>query len=267
MSLLSKYGNLDWLTEIKRGNVDGHRLIHKFGKNDAIGTTPTAVAIGGVYATPTANVDLEIVSDDGNDAAAGSGARKVMVQGLVLSGGVFVAQAEEATMNGTTAVALTKQFIRVFRAWISESGTYAGLAAVSSPGTITVRVASAGATWLQIGEMVAGNSVGQSQTAFYTTPTATKSILYSPLFTLENSKAITVWMFQRPNADDVTTPFTGARRVVHEWKALKNTIGNHPTELMPVAVFSGAVDIGFLAAVDTGTAAVSAEFWLVEIDN
>lgn len=267
MTLLAKYGNLDWLTEIKRGNVDGHRLVHKFGKNDAIATTPTAVAVGGVYPMPVANASLELVSDDVNDTAAGSGARKVIVQGLALTGGVFVAQEETVTTNGTTAVALANSFIRVFRAWISESGTYAALGAASSPGTITIRATGGGATWLQIAEYVTGSSAGQSQTAFYTTPSATTSVLYAPLFTIENNKAVTAWLFNRPNADDVATPFTGAWRMVQEWRAQQDIPGNMFTSMMPIAAFSGAVDIGFLAAVGVGTAAVSAEFWLVEIDT
>jgi hypothetical protein len=90
-------------------------------------------------------------------------------------------------------------------------------------------------------------------------------VLYAPIFTIEATKNVDVFMFSRPNADDVTPPFTGARRVIQEWLGLQIPDG---TQFMaPVAAFSGAVDIGFMAQVDLNTARVSAEFWLLEIDN
>jgi len=255
----------DFLTEVKRGNVPGYRLIHKFGKNGAVGTSPVPIATGGVYPTPTANVALEIVSDDGDDDVAGDGARKVMIQGLTLDGGAFVAQEEEVEMDGTTPVDLANEYIRVFRMWISETGTYATPTSVSSPGTITLQVDGAGATWCQIDEFTAGNSAGQTQTALYTTPSATTSVLYSPVYTVDSTKVANVYFFHRPNADDVSSPYTGARRLVHEWLGLSS--GNHPTDLMPVAYFDGATDMGFMAEVSQTTGAISAEFWLLEIDD
>lgn len=262
---MSFYGNTDFLTQVKLGNVPGHSLIHKFGKNDAVGTSPVPIAIGGVYPTPSANVALEILSDDANDDVAGTGARKVTIQGLTLSGGLFVSQEEEVEMDGTTAVDLANSYIRVFRMWISESGTYATPTTVSSPGTITLRVDGAGATWCQIAEFTAGNSAGQSQTALYTTPSNTTSILYSPIFTIDALKTVNMYFFHRPNADDVTTPFTGARRMVHEWLGLAS--GNYPTDMMPISKFTGATDVGFMGEVSATTGSISAEFWLLQIDD
>lgn len=264
MSLL--HLSKEFLTEVKLGNVPGHKLVHKFGKNSSVGTSPVPIATGGVYQTPTANQALEIISDDANDTAAGTGARKVTVQGLTLDGGLFVSEEEEITMNGTTAVNLANSYIRIFRAWISESGTYASMTAVSSPGTLTIRdQGGAGVNWLIIDEFASGNSAGQSQTAMYTTPSNTTSILYSPQFTIDSNKTVSMYFFNRPNADDVTTPYTGARRLIHEWLGMD--AGNPPTDMLPVAAFDGATDMGFLGEVSATTGAISAEFWLLEIED
>lgn len=254
----------DFLTEVKLGNIPGHRLIHKFGHNTNTGATPSPVSTGGVYQTPTSNTSLELLSDDANDTSAGSGARKIIVQGLVLTGGEFVTQEEEIITNGTTPVALANDYIRLFRAWLSESGTYASPTAVSGHGTITIRGAGAGVTWLQIDEFVSGNSAGQSQTALYTTPTNTKSVLFAPTFSVDSTKVAKIILFHRPNADTVTAPFS-ARRLIHEWYGINIPDGTN--FIVPVATFEGATDIGFMASVSVGTGDVGAEFWLLEIDT
>ncbi len=265
-NLLAKYGNLDWLTQVKLGNIAGHRLIHKFGKNTLVGTSPVPIAVGGVYQTPLANTSLELLSDDAADTADGLGAQEITVQGLVLIDGAFVSQQEIIETGGLSVVPLTKQFIRGFRAWISRTGTYATMTAVSSPGTITIREAGGGSTWLQIAEFVSGNSDGQSQTALYTTPSATKSILYLPYYTIESGRSVSMYFFKRPHADDVVAPFSGARRMSVEALGLTDA-GGIPPVMIPVEKFEGAVDMGFLAKDKTGTAKITAGFWLLEIDT
>lgn len=262
---MSRQFTRDFFTEVKLGNIPGHRLIHKFGRNDAIGTSPTAVAVGGLYQTLMANTSVEIVSTSGSDAVAGGGATKVFVSGLTISGGVFVSQEETVTLTGTTPAALANQYVRIFRAYICESEGYAGLTTVSGVGTITIQTAGAGAVWLQIGLFAAGNSAGQSQVAFYTTPSATKGILFSPHFTIDSTKVGNIAMFLRPNADDVITPYTGARRMIHQWDGVAEPAG--VGFFKPYSYFSGATDFGVFASVSVGTGAVSAEFWILEIDT
>lgn len=255
----------EFFTEVKLGNISGYRLIHKFGRNDAIGTSPTAVAVGGVYATPTANTALEILSSSASDAVGGGGATKVCIEGLVITGGLFVAQSETIILTGTTPVALVNNYVRIFRAYICETESYASLSAISGVGTITIRVSGAGATWLQIAQYASGNSAGQSQTAFYTTPSATSGIIYSPQFTVDSLKVTNIAMFKRENADDVTTPYTGARRMIHQWDGVDKSI--EAGFMVPYATFEGATDIGMLASVSATTGTVSAEFWVLEIDD
>ena len=126
----------------------GHfgKSIYKFGFNSAISTTEETVwDEGGVHAYPTAAAD----------AAAGTGARKVTIEGLDSD---YKVQTVEITLNGTTAVASTETFIRVYRAFVSEAGsggTNTGAISISTSSTVRAEI-----------------SAGQGQTlmAVYTVP-------------------------------------------------------------------------------------------------
>ena len=126
-----------FLLEVNKGNVPRHELIHKFGANDAVGTTYEPITGSGLYQTPTGLVSLEVVSSSANDAAAGTGARTVTIYGINDTNGSWTEDTETVTMNGTTAVALTKQWRRVYRVRVTTSGTYGSATASSHNSTIT----------------------------------------------------------------------------------------------------------------------------------
>lgn len=75
------------------------------GENPALTTTLETVRYqSDVYAFLYANTLLSVASSSANDAAAGTGARKVRVTGVNAAGTVI---SEEVTLNGTTAVQMT----------------------------------------------------------------------------------------------------------------------------------------------------------------
>lgn len=75
------------------------------------GSTPeTLWPVGGVITFPTTAGVTQVVSDSAADAAAGTGARTVLVTGLDSN---YMIQTETVTLNGITAVTLTRQFLRV----------------------------------------------------------------------------------------------------------------------------------------------------------
>lgn len=134
--------------------------VHKFGLNLDIDTTtdPEDVwTVGGKYSFPSAAAATTIVSDDTNDDGAplGTGARTVEVQGLDSD---WLLTTETVTMDGTSAVTLTTQFLRVFRAKVLTVGS-GGVNA----GTIQVKHGST-----VLAEISAGS--GQTLMAIYTVP-------------------------------------------------------------------------------------------------
>ncbi len=132
--------------------------VHKFGTNQDVdtGSDPEDVWVpGGLYVFPTVAAATTIVSAGADDAAAGTGARTVVVQGL---DGSWMKQSETVTLNGTSAVTLTNTYLRVFRAWVATAGsgeTNAGALTIAVDGTTVAVVPALG---------------GQTQQAVYTIP-------------------------------------------------------------------------------------------------
>lgn len=103
------------------------------------------ISLGGDATFPAAAAATTVKSGDANDTAAGTGARTVRVYGL---NSALAPIQEDATLNGTTAVDLTNQFLRVNKMEILTAGsglTNAGLiSALHSATTIHTIVAGIG---------------------------------------------------------------------------------------------------------------------------
>lgn len=136
----------------------GWSVIHKFGRlsDVGIGSTPEDIWDGdGLYPFPSATAVTTVVSDSTDDDDGGIGVNTIFVEGLDSD---YNSLTEQATMNGTTTVTLTNQFLRVFRVSTILVGS-----SESNIGTIQVKH---GATVLaQIGP-----SLGQTLMAIYTIP-------------------------------------------------------------------------------------------------
>ena len=246
----------DFFTEVSEGNITGYSLVHKFGASASIGTTLLPVALANTYQTPTTATSLEFVSDSANDTANGTGARQITVIGI---GADWTEVSQTVTTNGITAVALTTPLLRLYRWYVSQSGAYATQATSSHVGKLTIRVAGGGTTWSQI--PVTPFPMGQSQIGSYTVPLGKTAYLLSLDVYVSSSKAVDVLVFQRPNANDITAPYTGAIRLVSQWAQVT---GHLPVKYRsPRGPFVGPCDIGFMAKTSTGTGSATVEFELI----
>jgi hypothetical protein len=249
----------EFYLNVARGHVAGHSIVHKFGAG-TIGTTLIPISLGvGDYKTPIAPVALELLSSDALDTSAGTGAQEITIVGL---GADWKETSATYATNGVTPVPCGS-WTRVYRVFVSASGTYATSTAGSHAGTITVRVAGAGDSWVSL--PILPSPVGQSQIGAYTVPAGKTAYLLTKTIVVDAVKAADVYFFQRDNADDVATPFTGAMRLVEREIGVTGTIS--VVFSTPKGPFIGPCDIGFLAVVGTGSADVSVEFELVLIDN
>lgn len=128
-------------------NCTGGGWVNKFGRNPDVDSGQThdiwdygGDGLGETYPWPAAAAATTVVSTSADDAAAGTGARTVQVQGLDSS---YNEAKEVATLDGTTPVALTTQFIRVFRCKVMTAGsgaTNAGSVDVKHDTTIIARI-------------------------------------------------------------------------------------------------------------------------------
>lgn len=200
-------GPKDTHLEAAANNLPGQAVMVKFGYNPDIDIASTPEDIwgsGGVATWQTTAQTLSTVSASANDASGGSGAITVKFFGL---DGNFNEIEEEITLNGVGAVLTTNTFLRVFRAYVTSVGTYHG----ANDGILTTTYSSTGNAAISI---LAGK--GQSETTLYTIPAGKVGFLhsYGIHYDSTGTPVVDMTLWQCPNADDVATPFSGAKRVV-----------------------------------------------------
>lgn len=247
---------LDFLAEVAKGRVPGYSLVQKFGAG-LLTTTLKPIAQSGIYKTPSSATALEYVGA-ATDTALGAGAREITLQGLDEDW-------EEVTQviatNGTTAVPIPIPLTRLYRWYVSKSGTYATMSTGSHVGIQTIREAGAGATWSTI--PITPFPIGQSQIGVYTVPKGKVAYLLSKHIFTDTSKTADIYFFQRTNADISTAPFSPMRLVERE----VGVQGGYALEFMaPKGPFIGPCDIGFMGKVSLTSADCSVEFELLIID-
>jgi len=226
--------------EVAKGNVPKHSIVHKFGSG-AVTTSILPVTFTNNYPTPTAAVALEVVSSNAADAQNGVGARTITFVGLDANWAEVTQVVSTHATDGTIAVSIPTSLIRMYRWYVSESG----------------------ATWSQI--PITPFAIGQSTIGVYTIPLGFTAYLLSKNVNVNSNKAADLYMFRRPLANDVTTPYTGTLRVI---QMELGVIGGLNFDVhVPKLIGAGPCDIGFMAAVASGTGDVSVEFELLLIED
>lgn len=203
----------DYGTELADGNLPGRSIVHKFGAlvDVSSATVYQPVAFGEVYQTlqPAAATALRVKAGNGNDTAAGSGAREVTLQGLDETGAEVTVT---VATNGTSAsTATTETFIRLYRAWVSSSGTYGTEAAGSHAAAIVIENGAGGTDWLTIN--ATNYPRGQSQIACYAVPLGKQAFINSFALTTDGNKPVDFIMLQRRDILDASAPFKAMRTV------------------------------------------------------
>lgn len=252
-------GSSEYYLDVAKGLIPGHSLVHKFG-HASVGTTIQAITETGMYMTPTTAQALEFVSSSANDAVGGTGATKITYTGIDSNWDQVTG---EISTNGTTPVALPDSLFRLYRWYVSESGTYAGVGTVSYAGNLTIRAAGGGTAWSTIS--AAASYPAQSTIGVYTIPRNKKGYLLAKRIFADTNKSVNVYMQSRTNADDVTTPYSGTRRLIEEEIGVSGDIiiGYDA----PKGPYQGPCDIGFVGNVSVGTADVAVEFDLLLVDD
>lgn len=250
---MTSLDKIEFASRLTAAEHQGWSVIHKFGRYDSVPTTFTPISGSGFYRVPTSATALEFVSASANDSSAGSGAQEITVIGLDANWDEVTQTLET---NGTTPVALTTDLIRLYRWYVSRSGTYATQSSGSHAGDLTIRESGAGPTWFLIS--AAGFPRGQSQIAAYTVPNGKRAFVSSFIVGVDSNKTASIIFFKRENADDVTTPYSGAMRAQVELDGVTGNFAIMP--MTPFGPFPAKTDIGFMGAASTGTAAISVDF-------
>lgn len=110
--------------QVARNQIGWHTGRFRFGWANAVGTTPTtittAVTAGNAYVYPSSATVMQVSSGSANDAAAGTGARTILVSGLDAN---YNQISETVTLNGQTQVATTNSFLRITYTEILSTGS------------------------------------------------------------------------------------------------------------------------------------------------
>ena len=245
----------DITLRLATGTVEGFEAVHKFGGGD-LSTTFKPVTRSGFYRTPTSAIQLEFVSDSVNDTYLGAGARQITIQGLNASWDriQFV-----INTSGTTPVTLPYNMTRVFRWWVSSSGTYATQSQSSHLGELTIREVGGGDIWSII--PVAPYPLGQSEIGAYSIPRGyTGYILRKSIYT-DTTKTADFYFYAREHADDVTAPYNGTMRLIEREVGVSGAFGF--SFFVPKGPIVGPADVGYIGSVSSGTSDVSSEFELI----
>ena len=163
---------MDFLTAASLGIISDCTRVATLGNNRDIdtGTIPEDLWAGAVLGVlngtdhkfipiPSAPVSMEVVSDNANDTAAGTGLRTVVVLYLDAT---YTAKTVVLTLNGTTPVALPETAVAINGVVRSTTGTFRG----SNIGNISVRdVGGLGKTYAYI---IAGEGISRS--SLFTVP-------------------------------------------------------------------------------------------------
>lgn len=189
------------------------RRVTALGNNPDVdtGTVPEDIwSGGGLYPFMTAATSLELVSSSASDAAAGVGARTVLISGLDAN---YVEQSSTITLDGTTPVALPVQYLRINQMMVLTAGT-----SETNVGTLTLRDAGAGATrgLIPIG-------IGITRQAVYTVPAGHTLSIHSIFASLNRTagvnKEVTVGFSFRS--------FAGVRRLTLEFSISQDVPYRH----------------------------------------
>jgi hypothetical protein len=243
-------------TNIAAGDYDGLTVIHKFGHNEAVSTSFVPVTSSGIYRTPQVSGATALRVKAGghaDDTAAGDGAREITLEGLDETGALV--QEAVATAGASASSATTTTFLRLFRAWVSASGTYASASAGSHTATITIEKAAGSEDWATL--VVNGFAQGQTEIAAYTVPLGKRAFIQSIQATVDSNKTATILGFHRENILETAAPYTAMRMFLE----LGGVSGQADyTPIAPLGPFPALTDFGFMARVVATTAEVDMEF-------
>ena len=235
-----------------------HSVVHKFGRNSAVGTTYGPICSGGLLRTPQvgAATALRVKAGNAADTANGAGARSVTVQGIDQNGNAVTETL--ATAGASASAATSATFIRLLRVFVAGSGTYATVTAGSHVGSITIENAAGTEDWALID--VTGAPRAQSQIGFYTVPLGYQAFIDNIYMTAESTKLISLQLYTRSGILETAAPYS-ARRLQSEFVGLEGSFAQRFDA--PKGPYPELTDIGFLAKVSATTADVSIDFEIV----
>lgn len=174
---MSFFGNVPYYYQVVRGDIAGESIEFVQGSNPKVdlGASENLWDLGGTLVYPTANEQWEMISDNPNDTALGSGAREILLTYLDEN---YVRQTQTLATNGGTVTIPGVDKFRGIQAKVTQAGS-----ALKNLGLITFKVAGGGADRLGITQ--GGN---KSLHGFFTLPANQRGFLIYAVSTIGKGK-------------------------------------------------------------------------------
>ncbi len=244
----------DYFVEVRRGNIEGHTIVNKFGRNVGVpnGVWQLVSLSSPSGAFPVSGSPVRIkAGGDAADTANGAGARAVTLIGI---NSTLTEVSETLTTSGSGASAYTtNSFWRIYRAFVSSVGTYG----VNNTGDITIENALDDALTITADE-------GQTQHGAYTIPTGKVGYLLTVDIDTDATKRADFRLFVRENFNDVAVPMSPSLVKLH-WDGVLGPISYRPRS--PSIILLALSDIWIEAEGDGANTDVSVDFEILLIDN
>jgi len=193
------------------GNITGVSLVHKFGYNEAVGSSWEPICRGGLYRTlqPASATTLRVKAGNTNDTTAGTGAREVTLVGLDETGAEVTSVLATAGTSASSATSAT--YIRLYRAYVSASGTYATVnsLAPSQAAAIVIENGAGGTDWATIGST--GTLMGQSEIACYSVPLGKTAFVEGMVVHVDSNTPADLMLVKRESILDAAAPYEAMR--------------------------------------------------------
>lgn len=248
---LSKRWWGEFYDSVGLGLVSGASRVAALGNNPDVDTAAVedVWSGGGTYPWMTGATSLEIVSDSANDAAAGTGARTVLVNGLDAN---YATVAQTVTLDGLTPVALPTQLFRINSALIMSAGS-----GKVNAGTLTVRNAGGGTT-----RAVIPVGYGITRQAVYTVPSGKTLAINSQMFCINRTGGVSRYA----TFANFIQPSNGFYRMPLELSLSERAPYRH--DGLPSIIIGEKTDYAFrCTSVSNDNTDVTAAFLGVLIDN
>jgi hypothetical protein len=194
-----------------------------------------------------------------NDTAAGSGAREITLEGLDETGSLVT---ETLATAGTSASSpTTATFIRLFRAYVSKSGTYTTATTGSHSDDIVIENSGGGTDWATISSTDFPRS--QTEIGLYSIPVGWTGYLVSGFGFTDSTKVTEILFFKREGIMNTAPPYEAMRIVFEE----RVEGGEFTIEIKAPILLGSGCDVGFLAKVNAQTAEVDVDFEILLIKD
>ena len=249
---MSYFGTTDFMMEVAKGNVAGHKGVNLAGHDDTISTTIQTVGSHGTLYTYSSTADIDSIS-----SSSGSDTHDITIEGLDAS---YAEVIQTVTLTGQTPATLGTSLMRVNHVYnnvgTTLTATVGTVYVFVSGGTVTAGVPQTAADIRGTIELLGTISTEHHNSSVFTIPAGKTGYIVFGKATVSDAKALelTFWGGVGQTAMAQTHHID-----------IKNT--NYDYFFKLPAVVPATTDLEVRATIDSGTGEVSVHYDIILVDD